>query len=140
MESNKRQHHASELGVDDLVCKVFFEKDLRYYASLSRDPTISEVRGTQPGSFGFTFKGRRYSIHTEDDHSSLPSDPSITRIYLELLQNGNLVFAERIRRQTIEKVNVYSPQQVTEFVEGDWIEDFRDLLKRVAKDNLQRIK
>ncbi len=142
-EIDKQRRRATELGVDDLICKVVFEEGLRYYASWSRNPLISEVRGTQRPSLGFTLKGRRYSIRTEENQSNPPSDPKITRIYLELFQDGNLVFAERIEQQKIGHLDVYSPQRVTAFVEGEWIEDFRDLareMKRVARANLRRIK
>jgi hypothetical protein len=147
-KEDKRRRRATKLGVDDLICNIFFESGLRNYPSWSKDPdwacpSISEVRESQRGCLGFTIKGRRYSIHTEEDHLHPLSDPETTRINLELLLGGNLVFKAAIEHQTIEGLASYSPKRVTEFIEGDWVEDFRDLkreMKRVANRNLKRIK
>ncbi len=155
MESNypkqgidKRCRRATKLGVDDLICNVFFEAGLQNYASWSQDPnwvcpSISQVRASQRGVLGFTLKGRRYTIHTEEDHLHPLSDSNTTRIDLDLFLGGELVFGAAIEHQTIEDLESYSPKKVTEFIEGDWIEDLRDLereMKRVAKRNLKRIK
>lgn len=145
-EIDKRCHRATELEVDDLICNVFFEAGLRDYASWPQDPnwvhlSISEVRGCQRGCLGFTLKGRRYSIHTEEDHLHPLSEPDTAQINVELLLDGNLVFGAAIGHQTVEGLDSYSPKRVTEFIEGDWIEDLRDLgreMKRVAKRNHKR--
>jgi len=146
--NEKRRLRAKKLGVDRLICSVFFTEGLRNYASWSQDadwqcPSISEVRESkQLGSVGFSLRGRRYSIHTEEDHSLASSDLETTRIQLNLLLDGNLVLAETVEHQRIQDIDVYSPQRVNEFVEGDWIRDFRDLqreMKQVARRNLRRI-
>lgn len=154
MESNypnkgidKRRRRATKLGVDDLICNIFFEAGLRNYASWSQDPnwvcpSISEVRVSQRGCLGFTLKGQRYSIHTEEDHLHPLSDPDTTQVNLELLLGGNTVFEAAIEHQTIEGLDSYSPKRVTEFIEGAWIGDLQGLereMKRIAKRNLKRI-
>ncbi len=71
------------------------------------------------------------------------SDPNTTRIKIELLVDGNLVFAATIEQQTITDLDSYRLKRVTEFIEGDWIEDLRDLkreMKQVAKRNLRLIR
>ena len=147
--NEKRRLRAKKLGVDHLICDIFFTEGFRNYASWSQDgnwkcPSISEVRESkQLGSVGFTLRGRRYSIHTEEDHSSALDDLETTRIKLNLLLDGNLVLAETVEHQRIDDVDVYRPRRITEFVEGDWALDFRDLqreMKQVAKQNLRRIK
>jgi hypothetical protein len=144
----KRRRRAAKLGVDDLICNLFFDAGLQNYTSWSQDPnwacpSISEVHGSQRGSLGFTLKGRRYSIHAEEDHLHSPSHPGTTQINLELLLGGNLVFGGAIEHQAVENLETYSPRSVSEFIEGDWVEDLRDLereMKQVAKRNLKRIK
>ncbi len=101
------------------------------------------MRESKGGCLGFTLKGRRYSIRAEEDHSHPLPNPNITRIHLELLLGGNLVFGAAIEYQTIKGLDRYSLRLMTEFIEGDWIEDLRDLgreMKQVAKRNLKRIK
>ena len=145
---DKRRHRAAKLGVDDLICNLFFDAGLQNYASWSQDPnwacpSISEVHESHHGCLGFTLKGRRYSIHAEEDHLHPPSHPGTTHINLELLLGGNLIFGAAIEHQTVGTAENYSPKSVTEFIEGDWIEDLRDLereMKQVAKRNLKRIK
>lgn len=147
-EIDRRRRRATKMGVDELICNVFFAEGFRNYASWSQDPnwvcpSVSEVRGSQCGSLGFKLKGRRYSIHTEENHLHPLSDAETTQINIDLLLGGNFVFGAAIEHQTIEDLESYSPKSVTEFIEGDWIEDFRDLereMKQVAKRNLQRIK
>jgi hypothetical protein len=146
--NEKRRLRAKKLGVDHLICSIFFTEGLRNYASWSQDadwecPSISEVRESkQLGSVGFSLRGRRYSIHTEDDISSATSDTATTRIKLNLLLDGNLVLAETVEHRRVQDVDVYSPHRVIEFTEGEWIRDFRDLqreMKQVARRNLRRI-
>ncbi len=147
-EIHKRCRRATKLGADDLICNVFFEAGLQNYTSWSGDPnwacpSISEVRESQRGCLGFTLKGRRYSIHTEEDHSHPPSRPDTARINLELRLGGNLVFGAAIEHRMVAGVDSYSPVCVTEFIEGDWIEDLRGLereMRQVAKRNIRRIR
>ncbi len=145
---DKRRRRATRLGVDDLICNVFFDAGLQNYPSWSQDPnwacpSISEVRESRRGCPGFTLKGRRYSVHTEEDQLHPPSHPDATRINLELLLGGNLVFGAAIEHQTAGGVDTYSVERVTEFIEGSWIDDLRDLereMKQVAKRNIKRIR
>jgi len=148
-EIDKRRRRATKLGVDDLICNLFLEAGLQNYASWSQDPdwvcpSISEVRASpQGGSLGFTLKGRRFSIHTEENHLHSTSDPDTTRIDLNLLLGGELVFGAEIEHRTIEDLDLYSPEWVTEFIEGDWIKDLRYLeqeMKQITKRNINRIK
>ncbi len=148
-EIDKRRRRATKLGVDDLICSLFLEAGLRNYASWSQDPdwvcpSISEVRvSPQGGSLGFTLKGQRFSIHTEENHLHSPSDPDTTRIDLNLLLDGELVFGAEIEHRTIEDLDFYSPEWVTEFIEGDWIKALLYLeqeMKQITKRNIQRLK
>jgi hypothetical protein len=130
-EIEGRRKRAAALGVDKLVCGLWFDRSLRHYGSLSkraeyRYDCIATVTHDEDGRLDIAMGGASYSLRTKRLRHWSSSDGAET-LELELCSADQLVFGQLIALHPNEYAAQATPGLTTAFIEGPWIDHFRAL-------------
>jgi hypothetical protein len=127
-EIERRRRRATDLGVDQLIYRLYFDY-LRYYPSWSKRPEytyqcITQVSEPEKGRLDLTLYGVPYSIRTRRETSYVDDEKALT---LELRKDQELVFSQSLASVYGSYDESYLPKRTTAFIEGPWIDHFRAL-------------
>lgn len=125
-----------ELQLDEIFVKLIFDFDLLEYKTEPQDPrdlipAITHSRVLGEGSLELVINQRTYVLSHE--YTFFASNDLVGG-YIELTSMGRTLFALQTEHSHEDSVEHWNrPKSVDEFVEGDWIDDFR-LLYRQAQE------
>lgn len=148
-EVKKRKQRAEELGITDLIERLYFYK-LMYYphwlkndresiCSLVTDAAELEDE-TKEGTITKTtiiINNMEYAFSFKECDFSSP-DGKYAYADLELAANGKRVLALALSSECSEYGFNWKTFDVEAFIEGDWIEEFRQLKKVMEMEEKER--
>lgn len=146
-EVEKRRERAKKLGVPELITKEYHDH-IKYYPSWIKDnknresvyPLITDAVKLKPEKsdeeddgkerIKITLNGKNYIFSYKEHSFTLPDDEWCNTGDLELYQENKKVLSLSISIE-YEKIvgSIFHPSEIKAFIEGDWINDFKDLAK-----------
>jgi len=147
----KRQERASDLGVPGMILD-FYTKSLQYFPSWIKNPDSSEgIKKLVPEAIclsdennfddrklQITLKGEKYKIHYKTKGSF--GEGADAYGDLKLYKNEKLVFATSFAEDFNEYGSETTPLEVNAFIEGSWINDFKELKEKYEKYSDENLK
>ena len=146
-EVDKRKDRAADLGIEELVSKVY--KEIEHYPSWMNDkdhrveiaPSITSA--IDPGRENrdskswkrvkIVLKEKEYIFAFEEHGIDLPDGDYQTHGILELYTSDKKVAAINMARSDDEYSTEWSPFDTKAFIEGPWIKDFKALRAWIEK-------
>ena len=132
----ERKDRARELGVDKLICELYFDHGLRHYTAgmhheHQRYKIISRAKQLNDDSLQVTINDRDYVLTYTDKWSA--SVPEFHSGQLELFLGDKTLLALAISAEIDEYGTEHKPFDINAFLEGDWIQDFQQLKLQVLE-------
>jgi hypothetical protein len=142
-EIERRRRQAKKLGVDHLICRLYFDHLLNYVErSKQREFQLRGItEASRPDStrLSITVSGQAYSFRVSRESPYPGADDYDEFFKLELYQHDALVFAVDVGGMYGEDGSSYfHPHIVTAFVEGPWIKQFQGLGREAEEASRRR--
>ena len=125
-EIKRRRKRARELGVDQLITRVYFDLGFRNFALMNASavspifPSVKNVAERERDRLDFTIDNKPYAFRVRENSYDDPDGFEV-----EVYRHAEVVFSAIVRRKR-RRAN-YETEFINIFVEGPWLNDFRQL-------------
>ena len=142
-EVAKRRARAFELGIPKLIGGLY--ATLRFYPAWQRNVAtgdhvctlVTDIVSHGERGVGFTLLGKMYKLEFRRKPNYLPDDDDGMEFAdLDLFCNSKKVLSLRMVLDSLHPE--WSAVNVSAFIEGEWIDDFRTLRERMEKEKAER--
>ena len=137
-EIERRRKRARDLGVDRLITRIYFDLGFRNFSLMHASvvspifPSAKNVVERERDRLDFIIDNKPYAIRVRERSYDQPDG-----LEVEIYRHAEVVFGAILRRK--RKRGQYQTEDISTFVEGPWLIDFKQL-EREGTDYFARRK
>jgi hypothetical protein len=144
-EIEKKKEKARQLGLPEMMVKLYHDYSLKHFPSWITNSSVKELqefiqsakyvgkKGFEDSTIDIVFKNKTFRFKYKEDMVSPPDGDFFYSGDLDLIIDGQKVLSVGMFGHPNEAGGDWSAHDVEAFLEGDWINGFKELYSAVEK-------